>query len=242
LWKTDGLVTSLVADINPGGSSNPEKLTVSGDYIYFVADDGISGKELWAHSISTDINCFASYVVAFDSIHNNFNLIVDSLTSSEAINYFWDFGDGTTSTLSNPVHVYAADTVYDVCLKIYTNTGDSCSYCQKIGKDYQGNIIYKTAGFTLSVLNNTIVSDVKKDENRYLVFPNPSAGRAEIFGDRALKDALVRVLNLEGQVIFQRENITGKSFGIDISGQAVGLYFVEIRETDYVSRVKLVKF
>jgi ELWxxDGT repeat protein len=41
----------LVRDINPGSANSfPEQLTVVGDTLFFVADDGISGRELWKHS------------------------------------------------------------------------------------------------------------------------------------------------------------------------------------------------
>src|SRR5262245_5297888 len=39
---------TLVADIDPGVlPSNPEGLTVVGQTLYFSADDGIHGRELW---------------------------------------------------------------------------------------------------------------------------------------------------------------------------------------------------
>lgn len=37
----------LVKDINKSGSSSPAALTVLGNILYFVADDGIHGRELW---------------------------------------------------------------------------------------------------------------------------------------------------------------------------------------------------
>jgi len=45
--------------------------------------------------------------------------------------YFWDFGDGTTDTISTPFHMFPADGMYNVCLTI---TNDSCSttYCEWI--------------------------------------------------------------------------------------------------------------
>jgi trimeric autotransporter adhesin len=53
LWRTNGSTTTLVKDINTtigsGGdeSSSPSYLTVLGDYLYFRADDGTHGWELW---------------------------------------------------------------------------------------------------------------------------------------------------------------------------------------------------
>jgi ELWxxDGT repeat protein len=53
LWSSDGTAdgTHLIKDISPGAgpsaSSNPRRLTVVGSRIFFAADDGTSGSELW---------------------------------------------------------------------------------------------------------------------------------------------------------------------------------------------------
>ena len=36
--------------------------------------------------------------------------------SANAVSYLWDFGDGNTSTVNNPIHTYAAIGTYTVCL------------------------------------------------------------------------------------------------------------------------------
>src|SRR5262249_44450182 len=56
LWKSDGTAagTVLVKDIRPGNSpygfpltSSPDNLTAVGNQLFFSADDGVSGRELW---------------------------------------------------------------------------------------------------------------------------------------------------------------------------------------------------
>ena len=49
LWRTNGEPGSaeLVADINPAGDAYPNDLIVSSDNLYFSANDGIHGSELW---------------------------------------------------------------------------------------------------------------------------------------------------------------------------------------------------
>jgi gliding motility-associated-like protein len=44
--------------------------------------------------------------------------ITFSNTSTNAFGFFWDFGDGTTSLETNPVHTYAADGIYTVLLTL----------------------------------------------------------------------------------------------------------------------------
>jgi PKD repeat protein len=58
-------------------------------------------------------------------------------------NWFWDFGDATTSTLQNPTHVYATAGTYTVCLTIVGNDGTvKCKdqFCQKVTVDGCGQV------------------------------------------------------------------------------------------------------
>jgi ELWxxDGT repeat protein len=54
LWQTDGIPsntagTRMVQDIAPlAESSYPAELTLAGDRLFFIADDGLAGRELWA--------------------------------------------------------------------------------------------------------------------------------------------------------------------------------------------------
>jgi hypothetical protein len=52
-------------------------------------------------------------------------------TSGEAANYMWDLGDGNTSTLAEPVHVYSIPGVYTVVLTVSNGTCTS-TYTQDV--------------------------------------------------------------------------------------------------------------
>jgi len=60
--------------------------------------------------------------------HNN-----SGISPSTTMNYYWDFGDNTSSNLVNPTHTYLAAGVYNVCLTI-TDSLNNCSaqYCVTI--------------------------------------------------------------------------------------------------------------
>lgn len=51
VWRSDGTLagTALVADVHPTGSSAPTGFALSGGDLFFVADDGTTGRELWKH-------------------------------------------------------------------------------------------------------------------------------------------------------------------------------------------------
>ena len=55
LWSTDGTPegTGLVADLSPGPTgSAPEWLVAADGYLYFTADDGVNGRQLWQLPVS----------------------------------------------------------------------------------------------------------------------------------------------------------------------------------------------
>ena len=58
-------------------------------------------------------------------------------TSMNAVSWFWDFGDGTTSTQQNPAHTYNSPGYHSVSLTI--TTADGCSYTTM-----QSNSVYFT--------------------------------------------------------------------------------------------------
>lgn len=82
----------------------------------------------------------------------NGNSVSFSNQSSNAIQYYWSFGDGDTSTLVNPVHTYANAGSYNVRL-----------IAKKCAVSDTGNV-------TLNIAVSE-VSDVLSDE--VLLFPNP---------------------------------------------------------------------
>jgi ELWxxDGT repeat protein len=56
-WKVDGGTARLIADIAPGAASSqrfalPGRFTRAGERLYFPADDGTHGEELWALPLS----------------------------------------------------------------------------------------------------------------------------------------------------------------------------------------------
>ena len=54
-----------------------------------------------------------------------------STSTGPITGYFWDFGDGNTSTLQNPQHVYASSGTYTVCL-IASTACATDSTCQSV--------------------------------------------------------------------------------------------------------------
>jgi hypothetical protein len=74
------------------------------------------------------------------------------------------------------------------------------------------------------------------------VFPNPTNGEIKVDLNYKISNATFRLVNVMGQTIFEKANISGSHFSFDISEQANGIYFLEVNEIENVSRTKLIKY
>ena len=64
-------------------------------------------------------DCQANFYYVPDSIdQNTINFYNQSNLINNIISWFWEFGDGTTSTDENPIHTYGVLGTYNVCLTI----------------------------------------------------------------------------------------------------------------------------
>ena len=186
--------------------------------------------------------CFASYTTTYDSTYNEFNILVDSITATTAVSYLWDFGDGATSTLSNPSHTYLTDSVYNVCMFIQNIYGDSCSFCHLIGIDTAGNII-RTGGFTINIHLPTLsnISIHSNLETNTIIYPNPSTGIFKIASDNSFSS--VEVIDMMGKEILKLETPDKQVNELDLSNQPNGIYIVKLHSKNktITKRISIIK-
>ncbi len=55
-----------------------------------------------------------------------------SSATNTVVSWFWDFGDGNSSTLQHPSHTYSANGLYVNCLAITTTDGCTSTFCDTI--------------------------------------------------------------------------------------------------------------
>lgn len=60
---------------------------------------------------------------------------IDFVNNSLGVNFSWDFGDGTTSNIENPTHVYSESGIYDITL--IASDPSSCNIADTITKQVQ---------------------------------------------------------------------------------------------------------
>jgi Zn-dependent metalloprotease len=128
----DARFYSILSAMDLFGACTPEVETVTNAW-YAVGVGGIYNP--------TVISDFTANTTALCSIPSTVNFTNMSTNSNQ---FFWDFGDGTTSTAMSPSHVYTAYGNYDVSLIAY---GGSC------GND----TLVQTAFISVDTLNPCIV-------------------------------------------------------------------------------------
>lgn len=185
-------------------------------------------------------NCVSHYTTSYDTLQNIFNLNVDSIITALATGYHWSFGDGSSSTLATSSHTYTDDSIYNVCMKIYLASGDSCIYCHNIGKDSLGNIS-RDGGFTINIGNANTPADVSENlvkESNIAVFPNPTNG-IFVVTNTSYKISCIEAYNVLGECILQQMG-TFINFQIDLSNKPNGIYILKIKTEKGILSKKLI--
>ena len=75
-------------------------------------------------------NCYA-YFYSYGQ-GSSITFADSSWTATGNLTYSWNFGDGASSTVSNPTHTYNSPGAYAVCLTITSSTGCTSSHCDSV--------------------------------------------------------------------------------------------------------------
>lgn len=242
--KPDGTGFTKLFDFTEYGLGiQPDGSPISdGTFLYGTASSGGGGfgGTLFKYYLHCDVNCcYSNYTTSYDTLQNIFTLTIDPATTNFASSYYWDFGDGSNSTQTTPTHEYTINTTYNVCLKIKTSSGDSCSYCHTIGKDALGNI-YRTSGFTLKVVNASLQTGIIENNvltNNISVYPNPTSGYLSLITNSEI--GIVTISNVLGEKVYQSA-ITNQETYMDLSTQPNGVYFMSIKTNEGTVNKKII--
>ena len=124
-------------DNSNGTGANPTHIYVNPGYylvcLYTTDSAGCSSSYCgYVYISGGSTGCTAG----FSAANNSGNSITFSNTSSSGVftNYYWDFGDGSTSNQMNPTHTYTTSGSYVVCLTIVDSLNNFCTdtYCDSV--------------------------------------------------------------------------------------------------------------
>ena len=73
------------------------------------------------------------------------------------------------------------------------------------------------------------------------VYPNPISNSFQLHTNSSMNDAIVKLYNVQGQVVFFRKELNGNSANFDISNLQAGMYILElgnVKERQYARIIK----
>ena len=212
--------------VTPSGSSGYSYDWGSG----FNNVSGLSGLSAGIYTVTvTDTNgCMQT--TSFNIIEPPANQVSFNYTMNDLTVYFtntssvgansWDFGDGSTSSSSNPFHTYPSNGTYNACLNLTSSCG-VITYCEDITVFDSSTIDIKE-----------ITSDMIK------VYPNPSKGIFNI-NFSSEKDISINVFEITGRQVFFKEFFNSKELMVNLSDKLPGTYILKILidEVQYQKRI-----
>jgi hypothetical protein len=153
----------------------------------------------------------ASLTFAIDSLEVKFS---DQTTCADSVR--WDFGDGASSILRDPVHRYPAKGQYAGKLYAFSLLGSD------------------TARFSLNI---TGINPAAR--SWFEIWPNPADKYLVIDPQDPVKEYSVTITDLFGRRIYQAAGIQGRK-QIDFTVLSSGVYLVRILTDDYSFGKKIV--
>lgn len=155
---------------------------------------------------------------------NGAELSFNSSASIGATIYDWDFGDGSRSPDMNPVHTFAKDTIYHVCLTTYNGSNCSFTVCKDIEISFTGIV-------SISALTDGVK-----------IYPNPFERFFILESDKNIDQ--VEILDVLGrkQVNISNSNKSSNRIKIETPHLAQGIYYLKIKYADTEIVSTLVKW
>lgn len=154
------------------------------------------------------VNEPAAVQASFTSVTNS--VTVNFTNTSTTGTYLWDFGDGNTSTLTDPSHTYGDYGTYNVCLTVTASCGTD-NTCESL------------------VIANS--SDVVETENSFLnYYPNPA--KEQLFITNIPSEvASISLVDISGkEVINYRLNST--QLELDLNDLSQGVYLLLVKDNN----------
>ncbi|MCB0514619.1 MAG: PKD domain-containing protein [Chitinophagales bacterium] len=211
-------------------SSNPSPVhqyNASGTYDATLSVSNSFGSDEVTQSITIDV--LVAEVGICETVKPNTQVQFKDNTQN-ATGWFWQFGNGSTSTQQNPVTTYTSEGTYTVIVTIL-NT-DISSNCKveinetiEVSSTAPDDCVY--IGIE-DIASNTILQ----------FYPNPAQTNLYIHAEKLNNSGFVQfsLQNVLGQTVYQNDMLLqeNQTFDIDISQLPSGTYFAKVIYNDKV--------
>lgn len=193
-----------------------------------------AGENVWYG----DLECRAWFLPIIDGESNQVYFI--NWSSYDAVEFFWDFGDGTFSNEFEAQHEYADAGTYTATLTTTSSSG--CVNTYSVTIDLAGGNFTSNPSFRL-------LSSIDEAGNVTLplleAFPNPTKDQVTVRWENGTSGnynwSLFDVAGRELQSSKDRSTTASNSFNVNLSDQPAGLYFLKVRTPEGLQVLRLSK-
>ncbi len=198
------------------------------------------GSNIW-----NEWDCQAMFLPVPGNTKTEFQFVDLSFSTNPVLKWYWNFGDGSTSSEQNPFHTYSQPGIYKVSLEI---GADSCNSVIAFELDTENPLKFAPGDNNGAVLGLSSLTSKTNNPNPVFdavkLFPNPSSDVINLVLDSKLdKDFELKIIDLSGRVVISKQEkaVAGtSSIRINVSELNSGLYQIQLKSKDSIQTVKMV--
>ena len=192
-------------------SASLSQYNTPGNYYYFY-DWEVKENDCESAIVPVEAGIMTATPVSDFTYNVNGTSVLFTPNATQAASYLWYFGDGTSSTLANPTHVYTASGTFNVKLIVINPCGSD--------------------SITQTIVITTGISENNVFEASFSIFPNPASEKINIsFLLTENAENMVKIYNSLGALVYNfKDNglLKGKHMlEINTSSFKSGIYYLE---------------
>ncbi len=167
----------------------------------------------------------AAFTLSADTLplENNEASVSFSSSSTEATKWSWNFGDGNSSNVQNPTHLYTTTGTFTVTLVAENSLGCSETFTKQL-------VIAEPQGL-----------DANSIAGRLICYPNPTYGLLNIALPLNVQpEAQLIVLDATGRKVMHQQLASGHKIIMDMQAYAKGFYVIQILDGKQIWQSRIV--
>ncbi|MEO1258398.1 MAG: PKD domain-containing protein [Bacteroidota bacterium] len=152
----------------------------------------------------------------------NMDTVFFTNNSTGANNWFWEFGDGQTSSEMNPIHNYDQNGAYQVTLTV-SNLSCGSAFSDQVVVDFL-NTVHEDHSFVT-----------------YSIYPNPASDFFNIeFDSNSTPDVTISIFDVNGRML-ERIKAVNNDLRIELEDYSAGIYFIKLASESGTAFHRLIK-
>jgi PKD repeat protein len=167
----------------------------------------------WNLLINNPIANFSETIAGFTATFTNLSTSINN-----TLNYFWDFGDGNTSSIQNPSHTYTSSGTYTITL-----IASDCIFAD-------------TSIYTIQIGTNSMK---ETSDSEFELYPNPTTKQINLMVDSNLLGSVYTVYDNTGKLVLTGK-INTENTSVELGNLSAGLYLFRMGE-NFTQTIKVIK-